>query len=77
MAALFGTMITQVVGVTARLRLADAIGDDRRSVEELAARSGIAPERLDRLLRALACLGLCTEPEQGTFATWAVVTEPC
>ncbi|MEU4805828.1 methyltransferase [Actinosynnema sp. NPDC023587] len=67
MNALFGTMITQVVGVTARLGLADAIGNDGRSADDLAEQFDIDPERLNRLLRALACLGLCTEPKQGTF----------
>ncbi len=65
---LFGTMATQVVGVSARLNLAEAIGDEEAHVDDLARAYDIPAERLNRLLRALAALGLCEERSPGSFA---------
>ena len=45
----------------ARLGVADAMGDDQRSVDELAAACGAQPAALYRLLRALASFGVVAE----------------
>ncbi|MGD9481801.1 methyltransferase [Streptomyces sp. TRM70308] len=68
MRRVFGSRITQVVGLAARLDLADAIGDGERDAAELGRDHGIAPEQMTRLLRALASLGLCVERAPGSFA---------
>ncbi len=47
--------------VAARLGVADALGDDQRSVDELAAACGGQPAALYRLLRALASFGVVAE----------------
>ncbi|WP_203236977.1 methyltransferase [Nocardia panacis] len=67
MRALFSTIVTQVVGVAARLRLADAIGDGEWDVADLAKIYEIPAERLNRLLRAMATLDLCRETTPGRF----------
>lgn len=67
MNALFGTIVTQAVGLAARMELADAIGTGERHVDDLAARYDIPADRLNRLLRALACMRLCDEPRPGVF----------
>ncbi|MEU7183641.1 MULTISPECIES: methyltransferase [Streptomyces] len=64
----FGARATEVVSVATRMDLADTIGDGEADVTELARGYEIPPEQLNRLLRALASLGLCTEPRPGIFA---------
>nr|BFF04721.1 hypothetical protein GCM10020241_63960 [Streptoalloteichus tenebrarius] len=68
MRTLFGTMVTQAVGVAARWELADAIGDGEAAAADLARVYDIPEERLNRLLRVLACLGLCVERTPGRYA---------
>jgi SAM-dependent methyltransferase len=51
----------------ARLGVADALGDEERSVDELAASCGAHRESLYRLLRALASLGVVAERAPGRF----------
>lgn len=63
----FGHMATQVVGVAAQLKLADAIGDRERSAEELADEYDTPPSTMNRLLRALAALEVLTENSPGRF----------
>lgn len=68
---LHGTQAIQVLGLATRLGLPDAIGGGTRAVAGLAEGSGIPPERMVRLLRALGGMGLCTEPEPGVFGLTA------
>lgn len=65
---LFGSRVTEVVALMAKLDLADAIGDGVADLDDLADACHIAADRLHRLLRALASLGMCTEPAPGKFA---------
>lgn len=52
---------SRVLAAAARLGLADALGEDPRSVDELAALCGAQPASLYRLLRALASFGVAAE----------------
>lgn len=65
---IFGVMAGHAVGAAARLGVADAVGDDTRTAEEVAASTGADPGATTRLLRALAALELVTEASAGTFA---------
>jgi hypothetical protein len=65
---LFGSRVTEVVALMAKLDLADAIGDGVADIDDLAGACHIAADRLHRLLRALTSLGMCTEPAPGKFA---------
>lgn len=58
---------SQAVYVAARLRLADELCDGPLTVEELASRTGVQPQPLYRLLRALASLGVFEELADRTF----------
>ncbi len=53
-----GFQISQLLTVAAELGIADRIGDQARPAAELAAESGAHPEKLVRLLRALAAFGV-------------------
>lgn len=63
-----GSRVTQVVTLMVRMDLADAIGDGESDLDELSRSYEIAPELLNRLLRALTSLGLCVESAPGKFA---------
>ncbi len=67
MQMLFGFMGAQVINVTARLGIADALKDGARTADELAAATHTHPPSLYRLLRALACLGVVAEVEPRRF----------
>jgi ubiquinone/menaquinone biosynthesis C-methylase UbiE len=58
---------SRVLCAAARLGIADALGDDERSVEQLAAACGAQPASLYRLLRALASFGIISERIAGRF----------
>lgn len=62
-----GHRLTQLVGLAARLRIADAFGDEERSADDIAARGDTSIHTTTRLLRALAALGLLTEVSPGRF----------
>ncbi|MFE7312039.1 methyltransferase [Streptomyces sp. NPDC057555] len=64
----FGAACAAAVRAAARLGVADALGEQPTTVEELAASVGTEPRPLQRLLRALACYGVFQETEDGTFA---------
>lgn len=64
----FGAMAADVLYAAAKLGLADAIGDGRRSAAELARDTGTDPLSLTRLLRAMAALGLLDEGRYDRFA---------
>ena len=66
--ALRGAIATRAVAVVADLRVADALGDSERHVDELARDVGADAETLYRLLRALASDGIFTEREPRVFA---------
>lgn len=51
-----------------RLKIADALGDDEKGLDELAAATGSSRDGLHRLLRALACIGVLKEPAPARFA---------
>ncbi|HTY27997.1 MAG TPA: methyltransferase dimerization domain-containing protein, partial [Mycobacterium sp.] len=66
-ALVFGAMAAEVVFTAARLRIADVIVDGHYSTQDIAARVGADIPALTRLLRALAALGLLSEPVSGQF----------
>ena len=63
-----GTMVTQALGVIAKLGIADLIEDGDRDVGELASASGSDSASLYRILRSLASLGVFTETSYAKFA---------
>jgi C-methyltransferase len=56
------------IRAAARLRIADALGDDPSTAEELAHAVGAAPDTLIRLLRALSWHGIFVEQPDGWYA---------
>jgi SAM-dependent methyltransferase len=60
-------MCTRALAVAAELRVADALADGPRSIEELAAGAGADADALYRILRALASDGVFAEEERGVF----------
>ncbi|KAA6214787.1 methyltransferase [Streptomyces albofaciens JCM 4342] len=68
---LFGQLATYAVGAAVRLGVLDRIGTGTCTADEVAADCGTHPQATLRLLRALAALGLLTEPEPGTFEATA------
>lgn len=60
-----GAAHTHILGALARLRIADHVADQPRSVADLAAAAGAVPDRLDRLLRAATVLGLVRRTADG------------
>ncbi len=65
---LFGHRVTRIITVAAQLQLADAMDETPRSVAALAAAVGADPAALQRLLYALASIGLVTTSAPGQFA---------
>jgi O-methyltransferase domain/Dimerisation domain len=68
-----GYWVSQGVCVAAELGLADLLAGGPRSVRDLAQETGVLPEPLHRLLRALASVGVFREDESeaGVFSlTW-------
>lgn len=62
-----GAMATRTVAVVSELRVADALADGPRPVEEIAREVGADPDTLHRLLRALASDGVFAEEERSVF----------
>jgi hypothetical protein len=62
-----GAMMTRALAIAADLRVADALVDGPRPVDELAAESGSDPDALHRILRALASDGVFAEVDHRTF----------
>ena len=62
-----GAMATRTVAVVGELRVADALAEWPRPVEEVAHEVGADPDTLHRMLRALASDGLFAEVERGVF----------
>lgn len=63
----YAFMPAQIVGVAARLGIADALADRRSTLAELAEATETHQPSLRRLLRALTCIGVVAEPEPGTY----------
>jgi hypothetical protein len=59
--------IPQIIGVVARLRLADLLADGPRSSDALAPQVGAHPDGLYRMMRAGVVAGLFTEAPPRTF----------
>jgi hypothetical protein len=62
-----GTLGTRALALVADLRVADALTDGPRPVEDLAREVGADPDTLHRILRALASDGVFAEEEHGVF----------
>src|SRR5437773_4498390 len=62
-----GYFRSPVLCAAARLGVADALGDDERSVDQLAVLCGAQPAHLYRLLRALASFGVVAESTPERF----------
>jgi hypothetical protein len=63
-----GLWQSRALWAAARLRIADAIGDEPEAVEEIAAKTGTRPDMLRRLLNALAGAGFFACDADGRFA---------
>jgi hypothetical protein len=64
-----GAWISQMVYVTAKLKLADLVAVKPRSAEELAGLTETQPDMMFRVLRALASVGVFAENEDSKFET--------
>jgi hypothetical protein len=65
--ALRGALVTRALGLVADLQVARELSAGPRSTAELARERGVAPDVLQRLLRALASDGIFEEIEPGVF----------
>jgi hypothetical protein len=63
-----GTATTQSIYAAAKLGIADLLADGPRTVEEMARAAGVDAPSLNRLLRALASVGVFAETAPATFA---------
>src|SRR5689334_9289273 len=63
-----GYQISQAVYAAAELRLADLIAAGETTTEQLAATTGAVPDRVHRLLRALASYGLFAQIGERSWA---------
>jgi hypothetical protein len=63
-----GAAVTQLMGVAARHRLADRLGQGPLTAAELAAQTELDPDALHRMMRALASLGLFKLDAAGRFS---------
>ncbi|MFE3140621.1 methyltransferase [Streptomyces scopuliridis] len=64
----WGMWASATVQAGVQLRLADAVGDDPATVEEIARRAGADAPALGRLMRALASFGIFRQTEPGSYA---------
>jgi SAM-dependent methyltransferase len=62
-----GALATRAVALASDLRVADALADGPRSVDDLGPELGADPDALRRILRALASDGVFAEHEPGVF----------
>ncbi|MFF4831728.1 methyltransferase [Streptomyces sp. NPDC001315] len=63
----FGAACAAAVRAAARLGVADVLGEEPATAEQLAAELGTEPRPLLRLLRALSCYGIFAQNEDGRF----------
>jgi hypothetical protein len=66
-----GAITTKALGIVADLRIAEALADGPRPVDDLAREAGVNADVLQRLLRALASDGVFAEEEPGVFGNTA------
>ncbi|AUG78297.1 methyltransferase [Kitasatospora sp. MMS16-BH015] len=64
----FGAACAAALRAAASLRIADALGEQPMTVNELADAVGVEPRPLRRLLRALSCYGVFTETGEDSYA---------
>jgi O-methyltransferase domain len=69
--ALRGALVTRALGLSADLRVAQALAAGPRSHVTLAREQGVDPDVLYRVLRALASEGIFEETEPGVFGNTA------
>jgi O-methyltransferase domain len=62
-----GALMTRALALAADLRIADALAGGPRPIDDLAREAGADPDRLRRVLRALASDGVFAEVEPGVF----------
>lgn len=62
-----GSWKTQVLYVTAELKIADLLSDGPKTAKKLASETDTHEPSLYRLLRALTTIDICTEQKDGTF----------
>ena len=62
-----GLWQSRALWAAARLRIADAIGEEPASVAEIAGKTGTRPDMLERLLNALAALGIFAPAGEGRY----------
>ncbi|MBH1938493.1 methyltransferase [Streptomyces sp. AV19] len=65
---IFGSRATEVLVTALRLNIPETLGDDGADVADLARSCDVPAGQLNRLMRTLASLGLCTEPSPGRYA---------
>jgi predicted O-methyltransferase YrrM len=65
---IFGHRVTEMIAVATRLGLADQLGDTEQTALELAAQLQVDPQALQRLLRALASVGVVVSRAHERFA---------
>jgi hypothetical protein len=66
-----GALATRALALVADLRVADALADGSRPIEEVARELGADADTLERLLRALASDGVFAEESRGRFRNTA------
>jgi O-methyltransferase len=66
-----GALGTRALGITADLRIADALAEGPRHVDDLARELDVDPDTLHRILRALATQGVFAEETPGVFRNTA------
>lgn len=69
---LMGSRITMGLRVVVERRIPDLLGDDPKSVAELASQAGIPAPSLRRLMRALSYVGVFREESDGRFGNTEV-----
>ncbi len=62
-----GALVTKALGIAADLGIADQLAAGQQDVRALAEQSGVDPQTLYRVLRALASDGVFAEEEPGVF----------
>lgn len=67
MQLLMGIWVGHAVSAFARVGIADAMEDGHDTADAIAGALGLRPDRVFRLLRALATVGIVTEAGQGLF----------
>jgi O-methyltransferase domain len=66
-----GALMTKALGMVADLRIAEALADGPRPVDELAREAAVDADVLHRVLRALASDGVFAEEDPGSFRNTA------